>query len=110
VPGPRSIVRRLLDAAAPGGFLAVRDGTGTGTAYAAAIRRYNGSGAVPHHLRGPEQTAGHLDGLVSCPLWCPETTDTGTAIEPAVPGAVGRRPWPLSRCPGRQARPRRRAG
>ncbi|MGI8331384.1 SAM-dependent methyltransferase [Actinomadura scrupuli] len=95
----RSIVRHLLDAVPPGSYLVVRDGADTDPAYAEAIRRYNESGAVPYHLRSPEQIAGYLDGLelvepgvVSCPLWRPDTTDLGNPIELAVIGAVGRKP------------------
>jgi plasmid stabilization system protein ParE len=95
----RAIVKRLLDAVPSGSYLVVRDGANINKAYEEAIRRYNESGAVPYHLRSPEQIAGYLDGLelvepgaVSCPLWRPETTDLGTPIELAVIGAVGRKP------------------
>jgi hypothetical protein len=95
----RSIVKRLLAAVPSGSYLVVRDGADTNTAYREAISRYNNSGAVPYHLRSPEQIAGYLDGLelvepgvVSCPFWRPETTDIGTPIELAVLGAVGRKP------------------
>jgi S-adenosyl methyltransferase len=95
----RSIVKRLLDAVPSGSYLVVRDGANTNEAYERAIRRYNDSGAVPYHLRSPEQIARYLDGLelvepgvVSCPLWRPETADIGTPIELAVLGAVGRKP------------------
>jgi hypothetical protein len=57
------------------------------------------TGAVPYHLRGPEQIAAYFDGLelvepglVSCPLWRPDTMDVGTPVELAVLGAIGRKP------------------
>jgi S-adenosyl methyltransferase len=95
----RAIVRRLMDAVPSGSYLVVRDGADTDPAYATAIGRYNASGAVPYHLRSPDQIAGYLQGLdlvepgvVSCPFWRPETTDIGTPIELAVLGAVARKP------------------
>jgi hypothetical protein len=94
----REIVRILIDAVPSGSYLVVRDGTDTNAAYLEAISRYNQSGAVPYHLRSHEQISGYLDGLelvepgvVSCPLWRPETTDIGTPVELAVLGAVGRK-------------------
>jgi hypothetical protein len=94
-----SIVRRLLDAVPSGSYLAVRDGADTNAAYSEAISRYNRTGAVPYHLRSPEQIARYLEGLelvepgvVSCPLWRPGVTDIGTPVELAVLGAVGRKP------------------
>jgi hypothetical protein len=95
----RSIVKRLLAELPSGSYLVVRDGADTDKAYREAISRYNDSGAVPYHLRSPEQIAHYLDGLelvepgvVSCPFWRPETSDVGTPIELAVLGAVGRKP------------------
>ena len=94
----RAIVGHLLDAVPPGSYLVVRDGTDTDAAYQEAIGRYNHSGAVPYHLRSPEQIAGYFDGLelvepgvVSCPLWRPQTMDIGSPVELAVLGGVGRK-------------------
>jgi hypothetical protein len=94
-----AIVRHLMSAVPPGSYLVIRDGTDTNTAYQQAITRYNASGAVPYHLRSPEQIAAYLEGLeltppglVSCPLWRPDTTDIGTPVELAVLGAVARKP------------------
>jgi S-adenosyl methyltransferase len=74
----RSIVHRLMAGLPPGSYLAVRDGSDTDPAYVRAMSGYNTSGAVPYHLRSPEQIAGFLDGLepvepgvVPCPLWRP---------------------------------------
>jgi hypothetical protein len=94
----RSIVKRLMDAVPSGSYLAIRDGVDTNEAYVEAIRRYNESGAVPYNLRTVEQITGFMDGLelvepgvVSCPLWRPESAAIGTPIEMAVYGAVGRK-------------------
>jgi len=94
-----AIVRELMDAVPSGSYLVVRDGTNTNASYSEAISRYNQSGAVPYHLRSPEEIAGYLDGLelvepglVSCPLWRPDTMDIGTPVELAVLGAIGRKP------------------
>jgi S-adenosyl methyltransferase len=93
----RSIVARLLDGLPSGSYLAVRDGTDTSAAYTEAMRRYNATGAVPYHLRTPDQIAGFLDGLeqvppgvVSCPRWHPGTVGEG----PEIPlyGGLGRKP------------------
>jgi hypothetical protein len=93
-----AIVKQLLDAVPSGSYLVVRDGTDTDAAYREAIGRYNQSGAVPYNLRSPEQIAGYLDGLdlvepgvVSCPLWRPQTMDIGTPVELAVLGGIGRK-------------------
>jgi hypothetical protein len=91
-------VSRLVDGVPSGSYLAIRDGADTNPAYSQAIDRYNQSGAVPYHLRTPEQIARYLDGLevvapgvVSCPLWRPEVADAGTPVERAVYGGVGRK-------------------
>jgi hypothetical protein len=93
------IVRHLMDAVPSGSYLVIRDGADTNAAYSEAISRYNQSGAVPYNLRTPDQIAGYLEGLelvepglVSCPLWRPDTTDIGTPLELAVLGAIGRKP------------------
>jgi S-adenosyl methyltransferase len=95
----RSIVNRLMDAVPSGSYLAVRDGTNTDPAYAEAIRGYNESGAVPYHLRSPQQIAGFFEGLelvepgvVSCPLWRPEADPSDTPREVALVGGIGRKP------------------
>jgi O-methyltransferase involved in polyketide biosynthesis len=92
----RSIVRTLLDGLPPGSYLAVRDGTDTSPAYVEAMRHYNATGAVPYHLRSPDQIAGFLTGLepvppgvVSCPRWHPDTARE----QPEIPlyGGLGRK-------------------
>lgn len=78
----RSIVRHLMDGLPPGSYLSVRDGVDTDESYSTALRRYNRTGAVPYHLRTPDQVAGFFDGLdlvepgvVPCPLWRPDALD-----------------------------------
>lgn len=95
----RRIVRRLMDGLPPGSYLTVRDGTDTDEAYTAALRGYNASGAVPYHLRTPEQIAGYFEGLalvapgvVPCPRWRPETADPWDKPEPALLGGMARKP------------------
>jgi O-methyltransferase involved in polyketide biosynthesis len=95
----RAIVRRLLAALPPGSYLAVRDGTDTDPDYSEAVRGYNATGAVPYHLRPPEQIAGFLDGLdliepgvVPCPLWRPDAPPLASEQRVALLGGVGRKP------------------
>jgi hypothetical protein len=59
----RSIVGQLKRALPPGGYLAVYEATNTVAAHNDAIRIYNETGAVPYHLRAPEQIARLFDGL-----------------------------------------------
>jgi hypothetical protein len=93
----RSIVRRLVDALAPGSYLVHYDSTDTNEAYVEAARFYNESGAVPYILRSPEQIAGLFEGLellepgvVSVPLWRPDHSPF-TPVEVDQYGGVGRK-------------------
>jgi hypothetical protein len=98
----RSIVWRLLDALPSGSYLAVCDGTNViSRAGVEAQQRYNESGAVPYHLRNPEQIAGFFDGLelvepgvVSCPRWRPDPADVNGDLPAEVDqfSGVGRKP------------------
>jgi O-methyltransferase involved in polyketide biosynthesis len=97
----RSIVKRLLDALPSGGYLALYDGTNTNPAGVEAQERYNRSGAVPYHLRSPEQIAGFFDGLdlvepgvVSVSRWRPDPADAAGGLPAEVDafGGVGRKP------------------
>jgi O-methyltransferase involved in polyketide biosynthesis len=97
----RSIVKRLLDALPSGSYLALCDGTNViSKAVAEAQQRYNESGAVPYHLRSPDQIAGFFDGLqlvdpgvVSCPRWRPDPADVSGGLPAEVDqfGGVGRK-------------------
>jgi S-adenosyl methyltransferase len=97
----RSIVRQLLEPLPSGSFLVLCDGTnvvspGPGEQ---AQQDYNESGAMPYGLRSPEQLAGFFEGLelmepglVSCPRWRPDDTDSGVPGEVDVFGGVARKP------------------
>jgi S-adenosyl methyltransferase len=96
-----AIVRRLVDAVAPGSYLTVCEGTNdlyeTGVE---AQRQYNESGAVPYRLRSASQIAEFFEGLelvppgvVSCPRWRPDPTDPDSLpAEMDQVAGVGRKP------------------
>jgi hypothetical protein len=98
----RSIVRRLLATLPSGSYFALNDGTNViSKAFEEAQEGYNRSGAVPYHLRSPEQIAGFFDGLelvepgvVSCPRWRPDPAGQGGDAPAEVDafGGVGRKP------------------
>jgi hypothetical protein len=97
----RLIVKRLLDRLPSGSYLALYDGTDTDKVGVEAQERYNQSGAIPYHLRSPEQIAGFFAGLelvepgvVSCSRWRPEPADAGGDLPAEVPAVagVGRKP------------------
>jgi hypothetical protein len=95
---PRSIVGRLLDAMPSGSYLALSDGTNTSEAVVESHRQYNESGAVPYHLRSPEQIAAYFDGLELVPpgvvtftRWRPDP-DAGPPAEVDGYCGVGRKP------------------
>ncbi|MDW6057822.1 SAM-dependent methyltransferase [Streptomyces sp. FXJ1.4098] len=78
----RSIARRLQDALPAGSYFVHYDSTDTDQALKQAQQGYDDTGAVPYVLRSPEQIARFYDGLeviepgiVSCPLWRPESAD-----------------------------------
>jgi len=95
----RAIVRRLLAGLPSGSYLALNDGTNViSTDFAEAQEGYNNSGAVPYHLRTPDQIASFFEGLelvepgvVSCPRWRP---DPNEPLRPELDEfcAVGRKP------------------
>jgi O-methyltransferase involved in polyketide biosynthesis len=98
----RSIVKRLLDTLPSGSYLALNDGTDViSKAFAQAQQRYNESGALPYHLRSPEEIASFFNGLelvepglVSVPRWRPDPADAGSDLPGEVDafGGVGRKP------------------
>jgi hypothetical protein len=78
-----AIVDRLIDALAPGSFVAINHATNVihGTASDEAARLWNQFGTPPITLRSPDQIARFFDGLwlvepgiVSCSRWRPEAT------------------------------------
>ena len=97
----RSIVRGLMDPLPSGSHLSLNDGTSViaGEAVEDAQNDYNEGGSVPYRLRSPEEIGRFFEdlvlvepGLVSCPLWRPESTvvDEPAAVDAF--GAVGRKP------------------
>jgi S-adenosyl methyltransferase len=75
----RSIVSGLLDGLPPGSYLALADSVSTGRAHSEAGKKYAETGAVPYHLRTPEEIAGFFTGLtliepglVPIPDWRPD--------------------------------------
>jgi len=83
-----------------GSYLTLNDGTNViSQKFAQAQGPYNRSGAVPYHLRSPEQIAGFFEGLelvepglVSVPRWRPDPADGEPPEELDAFGAVGRKP------------------
>jgi hypothetical protein len=79
----RSVVKRLLDPLPSGSYFALNDGINVfNQRFVQAQETYNQSGAVPYHLRSPEQIAGFFEGLelvepglVSCPQWRRDPAD-----------------------------------
>jgi len=66
IPGDdfaQSLVRRLLEALPSGSCLTLSDGTDISAARQEAHEKYNSSGAVPYHLRSPEELGHFFDGL-----------------------------------------------
>ena len=73
------IVSRLLAGLPSGSYFALYDGADTNEAFNEAQQGYNDSGAVPYHLRSPEQFARFFEGLelvepgvVPVPHWRPD--------------------------------------
>ena len=61
----------LQDGLPSGGYLALYDGANTNEAFNQAQQGYNDSGAVPYHLRSPEQFAGSSRAWSwSSRAWC----------------------------------------
>jgi hypothetical protein len=95
----RSIVNRLLEGLPSGSYLVVNDGSNTNQEANEAQEGYNNSGAVPYHLRTPEQIAGFFDGLdlvepgvVPVTEWRLEDSPHGVPADIPQFGGVGRKP------------------
>jgi hypothetical protein len=71
-----SVVTYLKAALPTGGYLVIRDATNTVQSHRQALRTYQQTGAVPYHLRSPEQITRFFDGL-----------------DPVVPGIVPIQQW-----------------
>ncbi|MFC6881599.1 MULTISPECIES: SAM-dependent methyltransferase [Actinomadura] len=96
---PWSIVRRLLDGLPPGSHLTLSDGTDVSGERVAAHERYSETGAVPYHLRAPEQIGRYFEGLellepglVPVSRWRPEHGPFGDPPAVTTFGAVARKP------------------
>jgi hypothetical protein len=94
----RSIVDRLKGILPTGGFLALYEATDADPAQNEATRQYNESGAVPYHLRRPEQVARFFDGLqlvepgvVPIHQWRPDHTPFGADSPVPAMGGVARK-------------------
>jgi O-methyltransferase involved in polyketide biosynthesis len=59
----RSIVRRIMDALAPGSYLVVVDGTNTNPELNEVMKIWNATANPPYAMRSPEEIAGYFDGL-----------------------------------------------
>ncbi|MEG3631606.1 SAM-dependent methyltransferase [Streptomyces poriticola] len=97
----RDLVRRLMAGLPSGSHLCLNDGSrGTDPAYEAAQDGYNETGAVPYFLRPVEQIEAYFEGLepvepgvVSVPLWRPDTTADGAQPQPiGQHGGLARKP------------------
>ncbi len=91
------IVSRLLAGLPSGSYFALYDGADTNEAFNQAQRGYNESGAVPYHLRSPEQFARYFEGLelvepgvVPVPHWRPDPD--AAPVEVYSYCGVGRKP------------------
>jgi hypothetical protein len=89
-------VRRLVDALPSGSYMALSDGTDTNPASVRSMALYKDSGAVPYHLRSPDQVIAFFDGLelvepgiVPLEEWRPDSPPP-THL-PAI-GGIGRKP------------------
>jgi hypothetical protein len=92
----RSIVGRMMNAAASGSYLVLWDGTNTSQAVVEGADKLAESGGVPYILRSPDQLASCFDGLamvepglVPITQWRPDDADA-ESIDAY--GAVARKP------------------
>jgi len=96
--GPHAIVRRLVDRLPSGSYLMLQDGTVVSQENADALEDYNESGAVPYHLRTPEQIASFFAGLdliepgvVPIQMWRPDVTPAEPKDHVDTFGGIGRK-------------------
>jgi hypothetical protein len=95
----RSIVAQVMAAVPSGSYLTLYDGTDTSEATIRAHEKYAESGAIPYHLRSPEQLEQCFDGLkmvdpglVPITQWRPDIAEIGEAKPIDAYGAVARKP------------------
>jgi O-methyltransferase involved in polyketide biosynthesis len=58
-----AIVRRVMDALAPGSYLVVVDGTNTNPELNEVMKIWNATANPPYAMRSPEEIAGYFEGL-----------------------------------------------
>jgi hypothetical protein len=94
-----SIVAQIVDGLGTGSYLTLSDGSDTSEEGVESMRFYNQSGAIPYHLRSPEQIRSFFDGLelvepglVPRNQWRPDITPAKSMTPVAGQGAVGRKP------------------
>jgi S-adenosyl methyltransferase len=95
----RSIVARMMAAVGSGSYLALWDGTDTGSAIIEGGVKYAETGAIPYNLRSLEQLGQCFEGLemvepglVSITQWRPDTVEVGRVEPIDAYGAVARKP------------------
>jgi O-methyltransferase involved in polyketide biosynthesis len=109
---PGSIVTSLMSHMPPGSYLVINDGTNVfhgraenepseDSPRARVVALYAATGAIPYHLRTPEQIEGFFAGLevvdpgvVSVSQWRPEVTPSGPPGNVDSFCGVGRKPSP----------------
>ncbi|QXJ23456.1 SAM-dependent methyltransferase [Actinomadura graeca] len=98
---PHTIVEQLVQELPSGSYLSIWDGVNlvTGEALDEAQEDYNEGGAIPYHLRSPEEIARFFEGLellepgvVSLSRWRPEPNAFGEAVEVDALCGVARKP------------------
>jgi len=94
----RSIVGQLMDGLPAGSYLMLSDGSDTSKAGVESMEFYNKTGAIPYHLRSPEQIEGLFDGLelvepgvVPRSQWRPSLTASSGQAPSAGYGGVARK-------------------
>jgi O-methyltransferase involved in polyketide biosynthesis len=96
-----AVVKRLVDAVAPGSYLVITQTTNTvtGAAMDEAVRQWNAASPAPIVVRTPQQIAGFFDGLellepgvVSTTQWRPDPAGSGSQQPMDEFCAVGRKP------------------
>jgi O-methyltransferase involved in polyketide biosynthesis len=92
------IVRRVLQGVPPGSYLALADSINVGERHIEAGRQYRRTGAVPYHLRSPDQIASFFEGLdliepglVPVSRWRPEPSPFPAVEVETTLAAVGRK-------------------
>jgi hypothetical protein len=95
----RSIVDQLKAALPSGGYLALYEATDADPKQNEATRLYNQSGAVPYHLRRPEEVVRFFEGLdliepgaVMIQDWRPDHSPFGQGSPVPAVGGVARKP------------------